>query len=118
MSFAPQIDTAHSARTFERRLTMHSTVDNETVADAARPDGQEPSTSETVNRIASSAHQVVDRVAQKADSALQSLRGNSQVWKATGDQSLERVQDYVREKPLMALGMAVAAGLLLGRLMR
>jgi ElaB/YqjD/DUF883 family membrane-anchored ribosome-binding protein len=49
---------------------------------------------------------------------LQSLRGNSQVWKATGDQSLERVQDYVREKPLMALGLAVAAGLLLGRLMR
>jgi ElaB/YqjD/DUF883 family membrane-anchored ribosome-binding protein len=72
--------------------------------------------SETVNRLAGSAHQAVDRVAQSADHALQSLRDST--WKATGDQSLERVQSYVRDNPLMALGMALAAGFLLSRLIR
>jgi ElaB/YqjD/DUF883 family membrane-anchored ribosome-binding protein len=118
MSLAPQIDTAHGARTAERRPTMQTTVDNEPGANPTMPDSQEESKSETINRIASSAHQAVDRIAQGADSALQSLHGNSQVWKATGDHSVERVQQYVREKPLMALGMAAAAGFLLSRLMR
>lgn len=97
---------------------MQTTVDNEAIANPTIPDSREESKSETITRIASSAHQAVDRVAQGADSALQSLRGNSQAWKETGDQSLERVQEYVREKPLMALGMAVAAGFLLSRLVR
>ena len=82
------------------------------------PDSQDESKSETINRIASSAHQAVDRVAQGADSALHSLRGSSEAWKETGDQSLERVQAYVREQPLTALGIAAAAGFLLSRLMR
>ena len=84
----------------------------------ATPDNQQDSKSETINRIATSAHQTVDRIAHGADSALQSLRGGSENWKETGDQSLERVQTYVREKPLTAIGMAMAAGFLLSRLIR
>jgi ElaB/YqjD/DUF883 family membrane-anchored ribosome-binding protein len=84
----------------------------------ATPDNQQEARSETINRIATSAHQTVDRMAQGADGALQSLRSGSEAWKETGDQSLERVQAYVRQKPLTALGMAVAAGFVLSRLIR
>lgn len=80
------------------------------------PDSPQEAKSETVNRVASSVHHAVDRVAQGADDALQSVRDSA--WKATGDQSLERVQDYVRDNPIMALGVALAAGFLLSRLMR
>jgi ElaB/YqjD/DUF883 family membrane-anchored ribosome-binding protein len=97
---------------------MQTTVDSASVVTPTATDTREGSKSETINRIAGSAHQAVDRVAQGADSALQSLRGSSEAWKDTGDQSLERVQEYVRERPLVALGMAVATGFLLGRLMR
>jgi ElaB/YqjD/DUF883 family membrane-anchored ribosome-binding protein len=97
---------------------MQTTADSESVATPTVPDTREESKSETINRIASSAHHAVDRIAQGADGALHSLRGGSTAWKDTGDQSLERVQEYVRDRPLMALGMAVAAGFLLSRLMR
>ena len=97
---------------------MQTTADSESVVTPTVPETREGSKSETINRIAGSAHQAVDRIAQGADSALQSVRGSSEAWKESGDQSLERVQEYVRESPLVALGMAVAMGFLLGRLMR
>jgi len=81
-------------------------------------DATQPSTSDTINRIASSAHQTVDRIAKGADSTLQSLRGSSSQWKEAGGQSFENVQTYVREKPLTALGLALAAGFLISRLIR
>ncbi len=97
---------------------MQTTVDSESLATPTIPDSREESKSETIDRIAGAAHQTVDRVAQRAGSALQSLRGSSEAWKGTGDQSLERVQEYVRERPLTALGIAMAAGFLLSRLIR
>jgi ElaB/YqjD/DUF883 family membrane-anchored ribosome-binding protein len=91
---------------------MQTTADQSSVVDPAT------SGSETVNRIAGTAHEAVDRIAQGAHSALQSFRHGSESWKETGDQSLEHVQAYVREKPLLALGAALAAGFLLSRLIR
>lgn len=97
---------------------MQTTADSESFVTPTTPDTREGSKSETINRIAGSAHQAVDRIAQGADSALQSLRGTSEAWKGTGDHSLERFQEYVRERPLAALGAAAAAGFLLARLLR
>jgi ElaB/YqjD/DUF883 family membrane-anchored ribosome-binding protein len=85
---------------------------------ATMVDAAQASTSDTINRIAGSAHQAVDRIAQGADSTLQSLRGSSSQWKDVSGQSFENVQAYVREKPLTALGLALAAGFLLSRLVR
>ena len=97
---------------------MQTSVGNEPATSPTMPDGNAASNSETIHRFATSAHQAVDRIARGADSALQTLRGNSQGWKATGDQSVERVQEYVREQPFVALGVAIAAGFLISRLMR
>jgi ElaB/YqjD/DUF883 family membrane-anchored ribosome-binding protein len=94
---------------------MQTNVYSESGADA-RLEGSSGMKSETVDRIASSAHQTVDRIAERADGALQSLRDSA--WKETGDQSLERVQGYVRENPLMALGLALAVGILISRVIR
>lgn len=96
---------------------MPTPADNELNVAATLNAAQE-ATSETINRIASSAHQAVDRVAKGADSTLQSLRGSSSEWQEASSQSFENVQAYVREKPLTALGLALAAGFLLSRLVR
>jgi len=85
---------------------------------ASTIDAAQASTSDAINRIASSAHQTVDRLAKGADTTLQSLRGSSSQWKEVSDQSFANVQAYVREKPLTALGLALAAGFLISRLIR
>jgi ElaB/YqjD/DUF883 family membrane-anchored ribosome-binding protein len=74
--------------------------------------------SEAIDRFACTAHRAVDRIAQGADSALRSLRDSSHDWRASGDETLDQLQGYVREKPLTALALAAAAGFLLSRLMR
>ena len=104
---------------------MHTTADDPSVGTAPLSDSLDElarsaseSGSGAIHRVAGGAHQAVDRVAQGADSALQTLRGRSEPWTAASEESLEHVYAYVREKPLIALGMAAAAGFLHSRLMR
>jgi len=104
---------------------MHTTTNNPSVGTAPLSDALDrvarsasESASGAVDRVADGAHQAVDRIAQGADGALQTLGSRSEAWKAASEESLEHVYAYVREKPLIALGMAAAAGFLLSRLMR
>lgn len=61
--------------------------------------------------MADSAHETVDRVASSAHSAAEQMS-------AQADELMIRARDYVREKPLTAIGIAVAAGFILSRLSR
>jgi ElaB/YqjD/DUF883 family membrane-anchored ribosome-binding protein len=70
-----------------------------------------------IHRVADGAHQAVDQIVQGAGSALETLGDRSEAWKAASEEALEPVYAYVRDKPLLALGVAAAAGFLLGRLM-
>ncbi len=81
----------------------------------------------TVDRAAQSAHEAIDRLAAKAGPAIERLRGSAntagQTLRAKADQFgdleeqwVESARSYVRENPLAAVAIAVAAGVLLGKL--
>lgn len=80
-----------------------------------------------VDRIAESAHKVVDELAGKAGPAVERLRAgmstavDSMGRKAhdlagTGDEWIESCRQTVREHPVAAIAAALAAGYLLARL--
>jgi ElaB/YqjD/DUF883 family membrane-anchored ribosome-binding protein len=66
---------------------------------------------QTIERAGSSAHQAVERVAQTASQY-------AEEWLEMKDNWVEGARDYVREHPVAALGMAVAAGYILSMIMR
>ena len=96
------------ARTVDHAGTeAHDVIDK--VSDAARP---------VVDRIASRAHQAVDRIASAAGQAAESLGVKGEQLKNTQVRAMEQCRGYIRDKPVTALGIAIAAGFLLSRLWR
>jgi len=74
--------------------------------------------STTVDRIASGAHEAVDRAAAAANSAAERLSSKGDELLANKDQWLQACTGYVKENPLLALGIAVGVGYLLSRITR
>ena len=74
--------------------------------------------SATVNRIASGAHQAVDRMAAVANSAADHLNGKGEDLLAAKDRWAEACGSYVKENTLTALGIAVAVGFVISRWVR
>lgn len=85
---------------------VHQTIDK--VSQAARP---------AVDRVTTGAHQVVDKLAGVAASAVDSIGAKGEQLKVAQDRLTEASRDYVRENPLTSIGIAVAAGFLLSRLL-
>ncbi len=84
----------------------HQTIDK--VAQAATP---------AVDRVTTGAHQVVDKLAGVATSAAESISEKSEQLKVAQDHLTEASRDYVRENPLTSIGIAMAAGFFLSRLL-
>lgn len=82
----------------------HDTINR--VSDAARP---------AVDRVAASAHQAVDSIASAANRAADTLNVKTDQLKDTQQRLMESCSAYVQENPLAAIGIAVAAGFLLSR---
>jgi ElaB/YqjD/DUF883 family membrane-anchored ribosome-binding protein len=95
-------------RTVDQASTGAHDVINK-VSDAARP---------AVDRIASGAHQAVDKVASAAGQAAETLGVKGEQLKNAQVQAMEQARSYVRDHPVTSLGIAVAAGFLLSRLLR
>ena len=66
---------------------------------------------ETIDRLATSAHDTVDRLSARASSMADRV-GTS------GAQYYDQTREYVVANPMRTLGIAVLAGFLIGRLMR
>ena len=96
------------ARTVDQASTGAHDVINK-VSDAARP---------MVDRLASGAHQAVDKIASAAGQAAETLGVKGEQLKNAQAQALEQARIYVREHPVAALGIAVAAGFVLSRVLR
>jgi len=73
---------------------------------------------QTVERLSQSAHQSVDRAAQAASSMADRLSEKQDELRDLQENWVEGAREYVREHPIAALGMAVAAGYILSMIMR
>ena len=82
-----------------------------------------------VDRVAQTAHQAVDRIASKAAPAMERMRSTATTaadtmharmedFSAVQEEWTESMRDQVRAHPLAVVGLAVLAGMLLGRLSR
>lgn len=70
-----------------------------------------------LERMASGAHQAVDKMAGTAGQAAETLDVNGEQLKGAQMRAMEQCRGYVRENPVISLGIAVGAGILLGRLL-
>lgn len=84
-------------------LGAHQKIDK--AADVARP---------VVETVARGAHRAVDEVGDVASRASESLSANGEQIKAAE----AHVVEYVRRHPLASLGVAIAAGFFVSRLLR
>jgi ElaB/YqjD/DUF883 family membrane-anchored ribosome-binding protein len=71
-----------------------------------------------VDRLSQTAHETVDRAAQAVSSVSDRVSEKYEELYAMQEDWLEAGRDYVREHPVAAIGMALAAGYLLSMLMR
>jgi ElaB/YqjD/DUF883 family membrane-anchored ribosome-binding protein len=78
--------------------------------------GNEHAAGAAVNRMASSAHEAVDKIADATNQAADSLSDKGHEIKALEERWLEKVRDYVEHNPVQSLGIALASGYLLSRI--
>jgi ElaB/YqjD/DUF883 family membrane-anchored ribosome-binding protein len=72
----------------------------------------------TVDKIATGAHQAVDRIASAATSAASQLGVKGDEVLEAKERVMDSMREYVRAQPLAALGIALAAGFVISRIMR
>lgn len=76
------------------------------------------STDKTIDRASSTAHEAIDRATQTASQYAERFGEKAEEWLELKDNWVEGAREYVREHPVAALGIAVAAGYVLSMLMR
>jgi ElaB/YqjD/DUF883 family membrane-anchored ribosome-binding protein len=91
------LDTAGSA--------LHSTIDK--VADPARS---------TVDRVSSAAHETVDKLASGAADVADRFSDQARWVSEAPGRALGTSKSWIQDKPLEAVGVALALGFLIGRL--
>jgi ElaB/YqjD/DUF883 family membrane-anchored ribosome-binding protein len=71
-----------------------------------------------IERASTTAHDAVDRVAETASAYAERFGEQAEALLEMKDNWVEGAREYVREHPVAALGIAVAAGYLLSMFMR
>lgn len=71
-----------------------------------------------IDRVARAAHRTVDRAAQAARPTADWLNQNAGQWRQQQRRILDRCRGHIRERPLVSIGIVLAAGYLAGRLVR
>lgn len=72
---------------------------------------------DTVDRVASTAHDAVSKAADAAVQAAEKLSEKQQQLKEVQEEWLIKTKDYVNENPVKALAIALASGFVLSRLL-
>jgi ElaB/YqjD/DUF883 family membrane-anchored ribosome-binding protein len=70
-----------------------------------------------IQRAKSSAHQAVDRIADSASQAAERIGVKADQMKEWQQMLIQDCSQYVREKPLQSLGIAVVSGFILSRVL-
>jgi ElaB/YqjD/DUF883 family membrane-anchored ribosome-binding protein len=69
-----------------------------------------------IDRLADSAHGAIDRATQTASQVAERFGEKGEELLSMKDDYVEAARDYVKDNPLMALGIALAAGYLFGKI--
>ncbi len=72
---------------------------------------------ETIDKTSHFAHEAVDKITSATNLAADALEEKSQQLKSAEQRMMKNCQSYVRDNPIAALGMAVAAGFMMSRLL-
>jgi ElaB/YqjD/DUF883 family membrane-anchored ribosome-binding protein len=75
-------------------------------------------TDTNIDRMSQTAHDTIDRAASVASSAYERVSSKGEEFMQMHEDWIDAAREYVREKPLQALGIAVAAGYLLHMITR
>lgn len=71
----------------------------------------------TVDRVATGAHEAVDKVAGAANAAAKVMEEKSGEFKVVQERYLDQARQSVRDNPLAAIGIALAAGVVISHLL-
>ncbi len=72
---------------------------------------------ETIDTAANSANEAIDKAASATSQATEALGKKGEQLKNAGQQLLEDCRAYVHDNPITSVGIAVAAGFLLSRVL-
>lgn len=75
-------------------------------------------TGATTERLAGRAHDAIDQVSSAVQNAADRMSAKGDEWMQRQDEMMQQMRGYVRERPVMAIGIALAVGFLLSRLAR
>lgn len=73
---------------------------------------------QTIDRLSQGAHHTVERAAQAASQVAERFGEKADEWMEMQENWVEGAREYVREHPVAAIGIAVAAGYLLSMMTR
>jgi ElaB/YqjD/DUF883 family membrane-anchored ribosome-binding protein len=69
-----------------------------------------------IDRLSESAHTAIDRATQSVGQIAQQYGEKAEELLAMKDDYMETAREYVKDNPLMAVGIALAAGYLVGKI--
>jgi ElaB/YqjD/DUF883 family membrane-anchored ribosome-binding protein len=69
-----------------------------------------------IDRLGESAHAAIDRATQTVGHIAEQYGDKAEEYLQMKDQYIETARGYVKENPLMAIGLALAAGYLFGKI--
>jgi ElaB/YqjD/DUF883 family membrane-anchored ribosome-binding protein len=72
---------------------------------------------ETIDKASHSAHEAVDKIANATNQAAEALGEKGEQLKNAEQQLMESCRGYVKDNPITSMGIAVAAGFLLSRVL-
>lgn len=124
-------DTPFPTSSTETEQATHAEAARDAPA-AGRPDGATLAgapahADDVISRIAQSAHETIDRLAQTAAPHVNRLQENlsgdalhqrADAMRELRDEWAESLRETIRENPLAAVGVALAAGVLIAQLSR
>ena len=83
---------------------------------ATNTPGSTANQKQQIDRLAESAHGAIDRATQTASQVAERFGEKGEELLSMKDDYVETARDYVKENPLIALGIALAAGYLFGKI--
>ncbi|TAL42514.1 MAG: DUF883 family protein [Methylovulum sp.] len=72
---------------------------------------------ETIDKVSHSAHEAVDKIASVASQAAEAIEEKGERLKNAEQHLIEDCRGYIHDNPITSMGIAVAAGFLLSRLL-